>query len=148
MSIKDQISQDLKQAIKSRDEPKRDTLRSLMAALRQVEVDEQKTLSDDDITKILMSEAKKRRESIEAYEKGGREDEAERERAELKLIETYLPAQLSREELIVIIKQAIADTGASSPRDMGKVMSVVIPKVSDQADGRLVSQLARELLNS
>ena len=146
MTTKEQINQDLKQAMKAKDDAKRDTLRGVMAALRQVEVDEQKTLSEDDITSILMSEAKKRREAIEAFEAGGRADEAERERQELSLIESYLPAQLSRDELTAIIQATIADVGASSPQDMGKVMGAVMPKVRGQADGRLVNQLVRELL--
>lgn len=147
MSIKDQINNDLKQAMKAKDAPRRDALRGLMAAFRQVEVDSQKSLSDDDIVDILMKEAKSRRETIEAFEAGGRPDDAAQERNELSIIESYLPRQLSRAEIETIVEEAVAKTGASTPQDMGKVMGVVMPQVKGKADGKLVNQIVREKLS-
>ena len=146
MSIKDQINADLKQAMKDKDTAKRDALRGLTAAFRQVEVDKQKDLSEDEIVAILQKEAKSRNETIDAFTEGGRPDDAEQERIELGIIESYLPAQLSREELETIIEDAIAKTGASSPQDMGKIMGVVMPQVKGRADGKVINEIVREKL--
>ena len=148
MSIKDDIMQAVKQAMRDKDTARRDGLRGVQAAIRQVEVDEQKELSDDDILKILMTEAKKRKEAIEAFEAGGRTADADAERFELGLIEAYLPEQMSSDEITTIVKAAIAQTGAESAQDMGQVMGVVMPQVRGKADGKLVNQIVRDLLNS
>ena len=147
MSIKDEIMQAVKQAMRDKDAPRRDALRSLQAAIRQVEVDKQKDLSDDEILKILGTEAKKRKESIEAFESGGRTADADAERFELSLIEAYLPAQMSSADITTIVKAAIEQTGAESVQDMGPVMGVVMPQVRGKADGKLVNQIVRDLLN-
>lgn len=146
MSIKDQINADLKQAMKDKDNAKRDALRGLTAAIRQVEVDKQKDLSDDEILAILQKEAKSRNETIDAFTEGGRPEDAEQERLELQIIEDYLPAQLSREELEAIVADAIAKTGASSPQDMGKVMGTVMSQVKGRADGKVINEIVREKL--
>jgi hypothetical protein len=146
MSIKDQISDGVKQAMRDKQNDRRDALRGLLAAIRQVEVDQQKSLSDDEVIKVLMSEVKRRRESIEAFEQGGRAADAEKERAELSIIETYLPRQLSRAEIEAIVREAIAEVQAGSAQDIGKVMSLVMPKLRGQADGKLVNEVVRDLL--
>lgn len=146
MSIKDEINQDLKQAMRDKDTTRRDALRGLMAAIRQVEVDKRQDLSDDDIISILMTEAKRRRESIESYEEAGRGDDAEQEHFELEVIESYLPRQLSREEITDLVQTTIAEVGAASPQDIGKVMGALMPKVRGQADGRLVNEIVRQQL--
>jgi uncharacterized protein YqeY len=147
MSIKDQINADLKQAIKNLDNAKRDALRGLTAAIRQVEVDKQKDLSDDEIIAILQKEAKNRNETIDAFTQGGRPEDAEQERIELAIIEDYLPEPLSEEELEALVDDAIAKTGASSPQDTGKVMGMVMGKVKGRADGKVISQMVREKLS-
>lgn len=147
MSIKDQINADLKEAIKSQNNAKRDALRGLMAAIRQVEVDKQKDLSDDDIIAILQKEAKSRNETIDAFTQGGRPDDAEQERLELVIIEQYLPEQLGYEELEALVEEAIAQTGASTVQDTGKVMGLVMQQAKGRADGKVISQIVREKLS-
>lgn len=148
MSIQDELMQAVKQAMKDKDAARRDALRGLQAAIRQVEVDQQKKLDDAEIQKILMTEAKRRKEAIEAFEAGGRMEDADAERFELAIIEGYLPEQMSSEEITTIVQAAIEQTGAESAQDMGKVMGVVMPKVRGKADGKLVNQIVRDLLNS
>lgn len=146
MPIKERIQDDLKTAMKTGDTQRREILRLLMSALKQVEVDRRVTLSDDDVTDILGSEAKKRRESIEEMSRAGRPDLAAQEQYELDVIETYLPEQLGRAEIEGIVSQVIAETGASGPRDIGRVMGAVMPRVRGQADGKLVSEVVRQKL--
>ncbi len=148
MSIQDELMQAVKQAMKDKDAARRDALRGLQAAIRQVEVDEQKKLDDAEVQKILMTEAKRRKEAIEAFEAGGRMDDADAERFELSIIEGYLPEQMGSDEITTIVQAAIAQTGAESAQDMGKVMGVVMPQVRGKADGKLVNQIVRDLLNS
>ncbi|MBI5671312.1 MAG: GatB/YqeY domain-containing protein [Chloroflexi bacterium] len=138
----------LKEAMANKDAARRDTLRLLMSALKQVEVDERKELSADDVYAILQKEAKKRRESIDEMEKAGRAALAANEQRELNLIEEFLPRQLTREEVAALARDAIAQSGATSPKDMGKVMGVLMPKVKGLADGKLVNDVVRELLSS
>jgi len=137
----------LKDAMKNKDTTRRDAIRLLTSAIKQVEIDDRKDMSAEDVMKLLQKEAKKRRESISELEAAGRDMQAEQEKFELSLIEEFLPEQLSREELMVIVKEAIEQTGASSQKDMGKIMGVVMPKVKGQADGKLINEVARELLS-
>jgi uncharacterized protein YqeY len=146
MELKTRINEDLKAAIKSKDATRRDAIRNLQAAIKQREVDSRKTLEDAEIVEILMTEAKKRRESIEHFEQAGRTDSAESERFELRLIEGYLPQQMSRDEIRAEAQTAIAEVGAVSPKDMGRVMGMLMPRVKGRADGRLVNEIVRELL--
>lgn len=138
----------LKEAMANKDAARRDTLRLLMSALKQVEVDERKELSADDVYAILQKEAKKRRESIDEMEKAGRAALAANEQRELSIIEEFLPKQLSREEVTALARDAIAQSGATSPKEMGKVMGVLMPKVKGLADGKLVNDVVRDLLSS
>lgn len=146
MHPKDAIQEDLKAAMRAGDVPRREALRLLMAAFKQVEVDERKVLSEADAVAILMSEAKRRRESIQEMEQAGRQDLAEKERFELEVTERYLPRQLSDDELRALAQAAVQETGATSGRDMGAVMRVLMPRVQGQADGKRVSEVVRELL--
>lgn len=147
MHPKEQIQADLKDAMRAGDTRRREALRLLMAAFKQVEVDRRIELSEDDALAILMSEAKKRREAIAEMSGAGRTELAAQEQYELDLIESYLPRQLVRAELEPIIRQAIAEVGATTPKDMGQVMKVVMARVKGQADGKLVNTIVRELLS-
>lgn len=137
----------LKQAMINKDTERRDVLRMTLSAFKQVEVDERRELSAEDAVTILQREIKKRRDSIDEARKAGREDIAASEAAELAMIEGFLPAQLGREEIAALVRDAIAQTGASSPKEMGKVMGVLMPKVKGKADGKLVNEVVRELLS-
>lgn len=146
MHPKDAIQEDLKAAMRAGDVQRREALRLLMAAFKQVEVDERKELSEADAVAILMTEAKRRRETIQEMEQAGRLDLAEKERFELEVIERYLPRQLSDDELRALAQEAIQETGATSSREMGAVMRVLMPRVQGQADGKRVSEVVRGLL--
>lgn len=148
MSIKDRIQDDLKAAMKSGDTRRREILRLLMAAFKQAEVDRRVTLTDEDIIGLLITEAKKRRESIDEMTRAGRTELAAQEQYELDTIEGYLPRQLSREEVERIVSEAIAATGAAGPKDMGRVMGVVMPRLRGQADGKLVNEVVRQKLGA
>ena len=146
MSLKERIREDLKKAMKEKDEVKVRTLRMMIAAIRNLEVEKMKEASDEDVLTALQREAKKRREAIEKYEEAGREDLAEEERRELQVIESYLPEQMSEEEIEELAKKVIEQVGASSPKDLGKVMKEIMPKVKGRADGKLVNSIVRRLL--
>jgi uncharacterized protein len=147
--LKERLRADLSAAMKAHDEVRTRTLRMTLAAVTTEEVAGKKAreLSDDEIIKVLRREAKKRREAAEAFGDAGRTEQAEAERAEGRVIEGYLPAQLSDEELAALVAAAIAETGASGPRAIGQVMKAVTPKVGGRADGRRVSdEVKRQLM--
>lgn len=146
MHPKTRIQDDLKVAMKSGDVQRREALRLLMAAFKQVEVDKRIELSESDAIDILMSEAKRRREAIEEMENAGRADLAAQERYELSVTEEYLPKQLTREEIEVFAREAIQEVGATTPKDTGNVMKALMPRVKGQADGKLVSAVVQDLL--
>lgn len=151
-SIKQRLVEDIKTAMKAGDKDRLDTLRMLKSKLQMAEVDLRQSegrdyeLDDEQALQALSSYAKQRRDSIESYRKAERPDLVAKEQAELRVVREYLPAQLGADDLREIVKRAIAETGASSPKDMGAVMKVVMPKVKGAADGKLVNQLVRELL--
>ncbi|HEG0251096.1 TPA: GatB/YqeY domain-containing protein [Campylobacter coli] len=147
MNLKEQILNDIKEAMKQKDDFKRDTLRTLNAAFKQVEVDERIELSDERILKIIASEIKKRKDAIELYSKGGREDLAQKEQKEIALFESYLPQQLSDEELQAVLKEMIANLGVSSLKDQGLVMKEAKAKFGARVDGKRLNVTLRELLN-
>ncbi len=149
MGLKKKIEQDLKEAMKAGDAARKRALRTLITAISRAERagDTLKELSDEEILQIIVKEAKKREESIEAYTKGGRMDLVEEEKAELEVLRAYLPRQLTREEIEARAREVIAEVGATGPRDMGKVMKVLMAEMRGRADGRLVNQVVRELLN-
>lgn len=144
--LKDQLFDDQKAAMKGGDKPRLATIRLIMAAIKQQEVDTRKDLSDDDVLSILTRMVKQRRDSIEQYSKAGRNDLADQESAEIAIIEHYLPAQLSPEEVAGIIEEVIAATGAAGPKDMGKVMGQLKSKLQGRADMGAASALVRQKL--
>jgi uncharacterized protein len=146
--LKEKLKADLSVAMKARDEVRTRTLRMALTALTNEEVSgkQARELSDDEVVKVLQREAKKRREAAEAFDGAGRTEQAEAERAEGVVLEDYLPAQLSDEELTALVADAIAETGATGPKAMGQVMKAVTPKVAGRADGRRVSgEVKRQL---
>lgn len=145
---KQRIAQELKDAMKNQDHFKRDTLRLLSSAMKQVEVDERRELSEEDVLTILKKAKKQREEAAAQYQSAGRADLYEKESAELRIIESYLPRQLSEEELAEALKSIIAEVGASSPKDMGKVMGAASAKLGARVDGKRLSAAVRERLST
>jgi uncharacterized protein YqeY len=148
MGLKDQLKSDMAAAMKSGDNEKRDVLRMMMAAIKQTEVDDRVVLDDAGVLKVLTKQAKQRRESIADYEKAGRVELANQEKAELAQIEGYLPQMMSREEVEKIASAIVAELGVSGPKAMGQVMGKLMPQVKGKADGRLVNEVVRELLSN
>ncbi len=146
MSLKTRLDSDLKTAMRDRDVLRRSVIRLVLSAIHNEEIAEQATLDEERITRVLGRQAQQRRDSIEAYANGNRQDLVEKEKAELEIIMAYLPAQMSREDILDAVKRAISETGASGPQDMGKVMSRVMPEVRGKAEGREVNAIASELL--
>lgn len=136
----------MKAAMKSGDKLTVETLRMLRSQIKNVSISKGEELEEDDIVVILTKEAKKRKESLEMYQQGGRDDLADKEAAEIKIISTYLPEMLSEGDLEQIVKKAIEETGAESMREMGKVMGVVMPQIKGRADGKAVQELVKRLL--
>jgi uncharacterized protein YqeY len=147
MSLKNRIQDDVKDAMRARDKVRLPVLRLITAAIKQKEVDERIELDETAVLTVLDKMAKQRRESIEQYEKAGREDLAKQERYELQLLMGYLPEQLDEEALAALIAQAVADTGASSMRDMGAVMGLLRGQVQGRADMKAVSNAVRAQLS-
>lgn len=137
----------LKAAMVSKDFVRRDVIRMALSAIKQVEIDTRKDLTAEDVVGILQKEIKSRRESIDEKVKFGRSEQAEQDRVEVAILEGFLPEQLSRDEIEALVTEAIAQSGASSQKDMGKVMGLLMPKVKGKADGSLVNQIVREKLS-
>lgn len=137
----------LKEAMHTQDTLRRDVIRMVLSAIKQVEIDTRKSLDAADVIDILQKEAKKHHESIADYEKGGRDDLVRQEREKLAVIETFLPQQLSADAIAIIVQEVIAEVGAVSSKDMGKVMGPVMQRVKGIADGKLVNQIVKEQLN-
>ncbi len=146
MPLKEQISADLKEAMRAGDVRKRDAIRLLTAALKQKEVDERVTLADADVVTIIDKMLKQRRDSIAQFEKGGRQDLADIEKYELSVLQAYMPQALSEAEIAGAVAASIAESGAKSPADMGKVMAVLKPKLAGRADMSRVSGLVKAKL--
>ena len=146
MSLIDRMETELKDAMRDRDAERRDALRLILASLRGAEKDLMRPLSDDEELQVLQRERKKRLEAAEAFRAGGREEQAEGEEAELEVLEEFMPEPLSEDELEEIVDDVIAEVGATSMRDIGRVMADVMPQVAGRADGSAVSQLVREKL--
>lgn len=147
MSLKDAISDDIKAAMRSKDAATLGSLRLLSAAIKQKEVDEQKTLTDEDVLIVIQKMLKQRQDSIDAFKKANRTDLLEQEEFEVKVLSKYMPEQLSSEEVEEIIAKAIAATGANSMKDMGKVMSTIKDQLSGRANMGLVSQTIKSKLS-
>lgn len=146
MSQRETITNDLKDALKNKDSVKLNTLRFLMSVIKNQEIDNKKELTDDEITDIVSREIKKRKESVKLYLEGGRHELADKENEEIKILERYLPEQLSSEELETIIKSCINEIGAETKSDMGKVMSLVMSRVKGKAQGSDISLVVSKLL--
>lgn len=145
-NLKIELQTALKDAMKAGDKDRRNTIRLLQSAIKQVEIDSRNELDNDAMMKILQKEAKKRRETIDELETAGRRGEADSEQFELAVIEGFLPRQLTAAELKLIVQAAIIETGADSMKQMGQIMKVVMPKVNGLADGKQVNAIVRELL--
>ncbi len=146
MGLRENIESDTKAALKSGAKEKVSTLRMLNAALKNKQIDKRRPLTEEEVIETVRSLIKQRKDSIEQFAKGGRQDLVDKETAEVAVLEAYLPQQLSPEELEAMVRSAIAQTGAQSGKDMGKVMKVLIPMVGGRADGRLVSELVKNAL--
>lgn len=146
MSLIEEIKEEIEDAMREGDTVRRDTLRLIVASLQGAEKELQRPLSEDEELQVLQRERKKRVEAAEAFRSGGREEQAEQEEAELEVLEEFMPEPLSEEELEEIVDDVIAEVGATSMRDIGRVMADVMPQVAGRADGSAVSQLVREKL--
>ncbi len=148
MSLKDKINADLKEAMKSGDKVRLQTVRSIRALILEFEKSgANRELTEEDEIKLLTSAAKKRKDAIEQYRNAGREDLALKEEAELKIIETYLPAQMSEEEVEAKVKEIAGKIGAESKKDFGKLMGAAMKELKGKADGNLIRQIAEKILS-
>ncbi len=149
MNLQEQITEDYKTAMKSGDATRKTTLSGLRAAFKSAEIDARgtdKVVDETTFQAVIEKEAKKRRESIEEFSKAGRTDLADKESAELEVLKGYLPEQMSDEELEALVDRVIAQTAATSPKEMGKVMGALVPQIAGRADGKLASKLVRDKL--
>ena len=146
MSLTEQLQADMKTAMRDGDTLRRDTLRMAIAAAQNVAKDKRAPLTDEETLEVLGREVKKRRESIAAYQGAGRADLAAKEQAEIDILTPYLPEQLGEDEIRALAREAVAASGATSPKDMGRVMSGLMPTVKGRADGKLVSRIVNEEL--
>ena len=147
MNLKDTIKNDIKEAMKAKDTVKRDALRLLASAFKQIEVDQRIELSDEDCIKIITKQVKQRNDSMTQYKDAGRDDLYDKEKAELDLFATYLPAQLSEDELKDALTAIITKLGATSMKDMGKVMGMASKELQGKADGKRINECVKTLLN-
>ena len=146
MSLRQDIHKDIAVAMKAGEKERLSTVRMLMSAIKYKEVDAHRELTDEETIAVISTLVKQRQDSIEQFTKGNRLDLAEKESMELEVLRTYLPPQLSEAEVRDIIKKAVAETGATGQKDMGKLMKVIMPQVKGKADGKLVNDIVKELL--
>ncbi|MBP3231235.1 MAG: GatB/YqeY domain-containing protein [Anaerovibrio sp.] len=147
MSIKEQLANDMKEAMKAKEKERLAVIRMVRGAIRQQEIDGKTELDDEAVIAVISKEVKMRKDSIVDFQKGGRDDLVAQNEAEIAFLMPYLPKQLTEDEVRELVKEAVEKTGASSPKDMGKVMGALMPKVKGQADGKMVNQLVKEALN-
>ena len=147
MSLKDKLAEDLKSAMKDKNTVRKNVVQMVRAGVLQVEKDNKITLDDDGVLDVISKQLKQRRDSLPDYEKSGREDLIAELKAEMDVLMEYLPEQLTREELEKIVAEAVASTGASSIKDMGKIMGAVMPKTKGRADGKVINEIARQMLS-
>lgn len=145
MSLKEKLANDMKEAMKAREAGKErlSVIRLVRGAIRQIEIDQRVDLDDEGVLAVISKEVKQRRDSIEEFKKGGREDLVAQNEADVAILMEYLPAQLSEAEVKALVDEAVAAVGAKDPKDMGKVMKELMPKVKGKADGKLVNQLVK-----
>lgn len=148
MSLKERLVEDMKQAMKEKEAGKfrLSVIRMARSAIQKVEIDKRRELTEEEVIEVLAREVKQRRDSIAEYEKAGRIETVEFLKQEINLLTAYLPQQLSEDEIRSLVRESVAATGAQGPKEMGKVMSVLMPKVKGRADGKLVNQIAKEIL--
>ena len=146
MSLKDRISEDMKAAMKAHEKDRLAVIRMERSAIRQTEIDGKKDLDDEGVIAVISKELKMRKDSLEEFRKGGRDDLVEKTQAEIDVLLPYLPEQLSEDEVKALVKEAVEQTGAASMKDMGKVMGVLMPKVKGRADGKLVNSIVKGML--
>lgn len=148
MSLRLRLTEDMKAALKagSAGKLKLSTIRLVLAAVKNAEIERRRELDDPDIMEVIIKEVKQRQDALAEFQRGGRQDLVEQGNAEIAVLRTYLPAPLDEAELRRLVRDAIAEVGASGPRDMGKVMPVLLPRIKGRADNKLVSQLVREML--
>ena len=147
MSLSERLNDDMKLAMRNQDKFKLSVIRMVRAAIKNIEIDQRKTLDDQEVLDVLNREIKQRKDSLQEFEKAGRDDLAENLKAEIAILMEYMPQQLSEEEVKAIVQQTIQEVGASSKADMGKVMGALMPKVKGLADGKLVNQFVQQLLS-
>ncbi len=145
--LKERIQSDLRAAMLAKDEPRKTALRLLTAAIKNAEIAASSELAEGDLLAVVQRQVKQRRESIEEFRKGGRDDLAAREEQEIEALSGYLPEEASREEIVEAARAAVAETGASGPRDIGKVMPGLVARFRGRAGGREISEVVRELLS-
>ncbi|ABA89918.1 uncharacterized protein YqeY [Syntrophotalea carbinolica DSM 2380] len=148
MSLKQQLNDAMKAAMKAKDSLRLTTVRMVLAAIKNREIDQRAELGDEDIIGVLSSLVKQRKESVALYREGDRAELAEKEEAELAILQEFLPSPLSEEEISALIEQAVTETGAAGPRDMGKVMKIVSAQTRGRADGKQVSDMVKSRLSS
>ncbi|HQE91620.1 MAG TPA: GatB/YqeY domain-containing protein [Anaerolineae bacterium] len=146
MSLKEQLQHDLQTAMRARDERRKSVLRMALTAIQLAEVEERGELSDAGVVNAIRKEVRRREDALEMIRQSGRDDIIAEDEAQLEILRSYLPQLLTAEEVAVIAREVIAEAGAASPADMGKVMKLLIPRVQGKADGRMVSQVVRDLL--
>jgi hypothetical protein len=146
MSLAERLNDDMKLAMKSQDKFKLSVIRMVRASIKNLEIDQRKTLDDQEVLDVLNREIKQRKDSLQEFEKAGRNDLAESLKAEIAVLMDYMPQQLTDEEVKAIVQQTIQEVGASSKADMGKVMSALLPKVKGQADGKTVNSFVQQFL--
>ncbi len=147
MSLKEQLANDMKEAMKAKEKERLAVIRMVRGAIKQQEIDNKVELDDEAVIAVISKEVKMRKDSIADFEKGGRYDLVAQNEAEIAFLMPYLPQQLSEDEVRALVKEAVETTGASSPKDMGKVMGALMPKVKGRADGKMVNTLVKEALN-
>lgn len=149
MSLKEQLTEDMKQAMKAKEAGKLrlSVIRMVRSAIKNVEIDSKKELSEEGVLDIVSKEVKMRRDSMEEFKKADRQDLVDQLEQEIAILLPYLPQQLTEAEVRALVSEAVATSGATSPKDMGKVMALLMPNVKGRADGKLVNNIVRELLN-
>lgn len=146
MNLSDRLTDDMKQAMKSQDKFKLTTIRMMRASVKNLEIELKRPLDDNEVLDILSREIKQRKDSLQEFEKAGRNDLVDNLAAEIEIISKYLPEQLTEEEILEIVRQTIQELGASSKADMGKVMGALMPKTKGRADGKLVNKAVQQFL--
>jgi uncharacterized protein YqeY len=147
MSLKEQLKTELKEAMKAKDVAARDNIRAINTAIKQIEVDERRDVPDEEILKIIQKLVKQREDAMTQFKEAGRDDLYEKEKSEADFMKKYLPAQLSDEELESAMKEIIAEVGATSMKEMGKIMGVATKKLANTADGKRVNEMVKKLLS-